>query len=161
MRWLSRTDGPVTIIVYQAVGLGVLMLPPALWFWQMPSEVEVMLLIGVGVFSALAQCCNTPAVRSGDVAVISTLDYSRLLYIFVLSFVLFQTWPEPRLFFGAAIIVCAGAYAIRTRTEAASGGTFAVQCPFVWSKRQLGRPYAVMRLSSDVQGWLGRRPAGS
>jgi drug/metabolite transporter (DMT)-like permease len=36
IRKLSKVDRPVTILSYQAVGVGLLMFVPMLWFWKTP-----------------------------------------------------------------------------------------------------------------------------
>ena len=45
IRILAQLDQPVTILTYQAVGVGLLMVGPAIWFWQWPTAWEWLLLI--------------------------------------------------------------------------------------------------------------------
>ena len=58
VRKLSQIDMPITILSYQAIGVGILMVPPAIWFWKTPTLNELLLLIAIGGFSVIGQYCN-------------------------------------------------------------------------------------------------------
>jgi drug/metabolite transporter (DMT)-like permease len=45
IRRLSQFDRPVTILSYQAIGVGVRMFVPMLWFWKTPTLWEVGLMV--------------------------------------------------------------------------------------------------------------------
>jgi drug/metabolite transporter (DMT)-like permease len=110
IRLLSRTDRPVTILTYQALGVGLVVLPPALWFWKTPTLAELALLAAIGAVSALAQVVNIYAFRAGEASAIAPLDYTRLVWATGFGLVLFGEWPGPHVFAGAAIIIAAGLY---------------------------------------------------
>lgn len=110
IRLLSRTDRPVTILTYQAVGVGLLMIPPAIWFWKTPTLAELGLLAAIGVLGAVAQMANIYAFRAGEASAIAPLDYSRLVWVTLLGLLLFGEWPGPHVFIGAAVIIAAGLY---------------------------------------------------
>lgn len=110
IRLLARTDKPLTILTYQAVGVGLLMIPPAIWFWKTPTPGELLLLAGIGILGALAQMANIYAFRAGEASAIAPLDYTRLVWVTGFGLVLFGEWPGPHVFIGAAIIIAAGIY---------------------------------------------------
>lgn len=110
IRLLSRTDRPITILTYQALGVGLVVLPPALWFWKTPTLAELALLAAIGAVSALAQVVNIYAFRAGEASAIAPLDYTRLVWATGFGLVLFGEWPGPHVFAGAAIIIAAGLY---------------------------------------------------
>lgn len=110
IRLLSRSDQPITILTYQAVGVGLVMIPPAVWFWKTPNLYELGILAAIGVLGVLAQMANIYAFRAGEASAIAPLDYSRLVWVTLLGFLLFAEWPGPHVFIGAAIIVSAGVY---------------------------------------------------
>jgi len=112
MRTIAQIDKPVTIISYQAIGVGILMLPPAVWFWTPPSWFDLLLIAAVGVFSSVGQLCNIQAFKAGEASAIAPLDYARLIYALILGFLIFNEWPEPRVFVGAAIIIAAAIYTL-------------------------------------------------
>ncbi|GAB4226299.1 MAG: DMT family transporter [Methyloligellaceae bacterium] len=123
IRILSQSDRPITILSYQAIGVGLLMLPPALWFWRTPSVEEIRLLAAIGGVSVLAQLCNIYAFRAGEASAIAPLDYARLVWATLLGFLIFSEWPQPHVFAGAAIIIAAGVYTMYRERKVAGSRT--------------------------------------
>lgn len=118
IRVLAQLDKPVTILTYQAVGVGLLMAAPMLWFWQWPTPFEWGLLLGIGVLSAGAQYLNILAMKAGEASAMAPLEYSRLIFATVLGLWLFAEWPEPRVWLGAAIIIGAALYVLHRERRA-------------------------------------------
>ena len=110
IRILARLDKPVTILTYQAVGVGILMIVPTIWFWKTPTLFEWGLLIAIGALSAVAQYLNILAFKSGEASMLAPLEYTRLIFATILGLWLFAEWPEPRVWLGAAIIIAAALY---------------------------------------------------
>jgi drug/metabolite transporter (DMT)-like permease len=112
MRTIAQVDKPVTILSYQAIGVGILMIPPTIWFWTTPSLMDLVLVALIGAVSSVGQLCNIQAFKAGEASAIAPLDYVRLIYALIFGFLIFDEWPEPRVFIGAAIIVCAAIYTL-------------------------------------------------
>jgi len=110
IRILAQLDQPVTILTYQAVGVGLLMIPPTIYFWQMPTPWEWGLLVAIGVLSAVAQYLNILAMKAGEASAMAPLEYTRLVFVTLLGLWLFAEWPDTRVWIGAAIIVGAALY---------------------------------------------------
>lgn len=127
IRVLSRDDRPVTILTYQAVGVGLLMMPPALFFWQTPTLEEWLLILAVGAVSAAAQYTNILAIRAAEASSLAPLDYLRLVFAAVAGLWVFGEWPESRVWIGAAIIIAAALFVVhreqraQARARAAAG----------------------------------------
>lgn len=122
IRILARTDRPVTILTYQAVGVGLLMIPPAIWFWQTPTLIELAVLIGIGAISAVAQYLNILAMKAGEASALAPLEYTRLIFAAALGWFIFSEWPEERVWLGATVIVLAALYTLhRERMRKVSG----------------------------------------
>lgn len=119
IRKLTRTDKPVTILTYQAVGIGLLTLPPTIWFWKTPTLEELFLLVAIGAVSLVGQMSNIYAFRAGEASAIAPLDYLRLLYATIFGLIWFDEWPEPKVFIGAAIIIGAALYTMRRELQVA------------------------------------------
>ncbi len=119
IRILSQIDQPVTILTYQAVGVGLLMVAPAIWFWKTPTWPEVGLLIAIGVVSVGAQYLNILAMKAGEASALAPLEYTRLIFAAILGFFLFSEWPDPQVWIGATLIISSAAYVLyRERTAA-------------------------------------------
>lgn len=121
IRILAQIDKPVTILTYQAVGVGLLMFIPMLFFWKWPTPEEWALLIGIGALSAVAQYLNILAMKAGEASAMAPLEYTRLIFATVLGFWLFAEWPEVRVWIGAGIIIAAALYVLHRERRARRG----------------------------------------
>lgn len=113
LRLLSRTEAPSTILIYQAVGVGVVLLTPAILYWQPPTAFEWMLMLGVGIAGYCAQMANIFAYKFGEASLLAPLEYTRLIYATVIGAVVFGTFPGTPTIVGALIVVAASAYTIQ------------------------------------------------
>lgn len=113
IRILARHDRPVTILTYQALFVGVIMVPPAIYYWTTPSVDDLVLLVAIGIISWAAQMCNIQAFKAGEATAIASMDYSRLLYATVIGYVYFSELPDTATWVGAAIIIGASVYTAR------------------------------------------------
>jgi drug/metabolite transporter (DMT)-like permease len=91
--------------------------------WRSPSGLGWVLLGGVGVLGGLGQFCNFEAVRHAPAAVMAPVEYSALLWAFILGYLIWQDIPTIPVWIGASLILLAGAILIsgerrgpRTRT---------------------------------------------
>ena len=112
IRKLTHVDRPVTILSYQAIGVGLLMLAPMLWFWKTPTLEEAGLLVLIGAVSAAGQFINILALRAGEASALAPLDFTRLVFAGLLGLLVFGEWPADRVFLGAAVIVGAAMYTL-------------------------------------------------
>ena len=76
--------------------------------WHAPAGVELALLLAVGVFGGLAQFSVFEAARLVPASVLATVEYSGLLWAFLLGFVVWGDIPVPAVAIGAALIAGAG-----------------------------------------------------
>lgn len=112
IRLLSRVDESSTILIYQALGVAIVMLVPAVLYWKAPTAVEWMLIAGIGVVSYLAQRANIYAYKWGEASLMASLDYVRLLYATLLGLWIFGHVPDVYTLLGALVIACASIYTI-------------------------------------------------
>lgn len=117
VRLLTRTDTPVTILTYQAFGVGLIMTVPALVTWQAPTLFEWGMLLVIGIISWAAQMANIQAFKAGEATAIASLDYTRLLYATVFGALVFHQWPRAETLAGAAIIIAASIYTVRREAK--------------------------------------------
>jgi len=117
VRILTRTDAPVTILTYQAFGVGILMLIPAILTWQAPTLEQWGLLLVIGIISWAAQMANIRAFKAGEATAIASLDYTRLLYATVFGALVFSQWPRLETLIGAAVIIAASIYTVRREAK--------------------------------------------
>ena len=126
LRLLSRIDSANTIMTYGALGVGVVMLIPGIYYWQPPTSMEWLLLVSVAVVSYFAQKCNIFAYKYGEASLLASLDYVRLLWATLFGFLVFDQFPGLSTWFGAAIVVAAAIFMIYRETRRKRGRTVAV-----------------------------------
>jgi len=117
LRLLSRSDSPVTIMTYGALGVGVVMILPGTYYWLEPRPGEWALLVGVGVVSYFAQKCNILAYKHGEASLLASLDYLRLLWATLFGYLVFAQFPGLPTWIGAAIVVGAAIFTIYRETR--------------------------------------------
>jgi len=123
IRKLAQVDRPVTILSYQAIGVGLLMFAPMLWFWRTPSLWEAGLLVLIGAVAAAGQYVNILALRAGEAGALAPLDFTRLVFAGGLGLAMFGEWPADRVFLGAAVIVGAALYTLHRERRAGRGNS--------------------------------------
>lgn len=112
IRLMSRHDAPTTILGWQAIGVGIAISVPALWFWKWPTMTEWLLLAAMGLTAYAAQMGNILAFKWGEASLLASLDYIRLIYATLLGWLIFETLPNRYTLIGAAIIVLASIYTV-------------------------------------------------
>ena len=112
IRVLTRTDAPLTILSFQVVFVGLLMLAPTLFVWVTPTFDEWLLLIALGAVSVGGQLCNINAFKVGEAAVVAAIDYMKLIYVSVLGFLVFAEIPSLTTIAGAALVVAASLFTL-------------------------------------------------
>jgi len=112
IRKLTRIDDASTILAYQAIGVGLVMIIPAYVQWVPPTATEWALLAAIAVVSYFAQKANILAYSYGEASLLASLDYVRLLYATLLGWLFFSELPGVNTWIGASIIVVASVYTV-------------------------------------------------
>jgi drug/metabolite transporter (DMT)-like permease len=112
IRKLAQKESLITIMAYQSVVLGFVMVIPTYFVWITPDWTDAFLLVLVGITSSIAQSLNIRAYRAGEAASIASMDYLRLLHAAIIGFLVFSEIPASQTLLGAALIVVASLYAI-------------------------------------------------
>ncbi len=117
LRLLSRSDSTDTIMTYGALGVGLVMIVPGIYFWQQPTASEWLLLTAVAVVSFFGQRSNIFAYKHGEASLLASLDYVRLLWATLFGFLVFDQLPGMSTWFGAVIVVAAAIFTIYRETR--------------------------------------------
>jgi drug/metabolite transporter (DMT)-like permease len=81
--------------------------------WQPVTRTQLGLLIAVGVIGGLAQFLVFEAAKLIPASVMATVEYSALPWAFLLGYWIWLDIPATSVFFGAALIILAGALLVR------------------------------------------------
>lgn len=84
----------------------VLMLP----VWVTPDPRELVLLVGIGLSSGVAQIVMTEAYRQGETTVVAPFEYVAILWAIGLGWVVLGEPPAVGMLAGVAVLVASGIY---------------------------------------------------
>ncbi len=85
--------------------------------WAPVTTRQVAMLLGVGLIGGLAQFLVFEAARMIPASVMATVEYSALPWAFLLGYWIWRDIPAAPVFFGAAVIVLAGALLVRAERQ--------------------------------------------
>lgn len=129
MRQIARHESSLLQITYlNAVFLAGAGIGSAL-VWQTPDFNELALLMLVAVFGGIGQFALFESARRAPAAVLATVEYTSLLWAFVLGFLIWGDIPRPAVFAGGGLIVTAGAVLVLTERRLSSGRRLATVPP--------------------------------
>ncbi|MEM9755205.1 MAG: DMT family transporter [Pseudomonadota bacterium] len=77
-----------------------------------PSLAAVGYIATSSVFGAVAYLSITNAMRLGEISVVTPFRYTRLIFAFVIAYIIFDEVPDGWTWFGAALVVATGLYTI-------------------------------------------------
>jgi drug/metabolite transporter (DMT)-like permease len=129
-RRLTDTETTSSIVLYFSLfcALGGLLTLP--FGWIVPSLPQLGALIGLGVFGGLSHILLTESYRYAPASLVAPLDYTALLWAFIIGYWFFGEMPTATVYVGSAIVAGSGLYVIwrerqlgleRARARAASG----------------------------------------
>jgi drug/metabolite transporter (DMT)-like permease len=95
--------------------------------WHHTTPSQFGLLLAVGVLGGLGQFALFEGARRAPASVMATVEYSGLLWAFILGYAIFGDIPRPAVFAGAALIVCAGVLLIGSERRTARRGVAAAR----------------------------------
>ena len=108
---LSKDHSPLVLLTYANLLSAIFTLPFAFIYWKTPSTLmDISLIGGMALAGVLAQVCYITGMSKGDASFLSTVDYLRLPMTATADWLLFQEFPGPLVWLGAAIIVISTLY---------------------------------------------------
>lgn len=119
IRKVSQYDRPVTILSYQAILVGIIMIPPTIYFWVTPTLAQWGIMLAIGLLSVVGQLCNIQGFKTGEASAVAPMDYSRLVFAMIIGFVVFLEIPDITTLIGAGLICATSFYTVRAEQKAA------------------------------------------
>lgn len=110
---LSETEHPRTMVFYLTLLSIPLSFPMLLVHPQLPNWHEVMQFIALGAVSNLGQYCMFHAYGRTDVTIVLPFDFSRLIFVTILSYFMFGEILDVWTAVGSIIIVFSSVYISR------------------------------------------------
>jgi drug/metabolite transporter (DMT)-like permease len=120
IRHLSQFDRSITILSYQAILVGVTMVPLAIIYWVPPTLEQWLMMLAIGVLSVVGQFANIAGFRAGEATAVAPMDYSRMLFATLIGAVIFLEVPSWATVFGSCVIIATSFYTVRSERRAAA-----------------------------------------
>ena len=109
-RLLSATENTYTTLFYTGLGgLGwsSLMVP---FVWSPMLRIHFFVFFSIGIMGAIAHLCMISAFDRAEASFLAPYNYTKLLWVAVLGYIIFDDIPSLEMWLGAFIIVSAGFY---------------------------------------------------
>lgn len=111
VKTLSAHHSPLVLLTYANALSAILTLPFAVVNWKTPETfTDAGWISGMALAGVLAQTCYITGMSKGDASFLSTIDYLRLPMTATADWLVFQEFPGPIVWLGAAIIVTSTLY---------------------------------------------------
>lgn len=110
-RMLSATESPAGMLVYGSL-LAVIVLTPALpAAGEMPPNwLVASALVATGLFAAVGHWFLIHANRRAPATVVAPFQYTQILWMPILGYIVFGDTPGPATLIGAAVVIASGLY---------------------------------------------------
>lgn len=108
LRTTSQSASSMVQMTMTNVFFLLLTTPMALATWTMPSGGAQILLLAVGFIGGLGQISFFEALRRAPISVIAPLEYTALIWSFILGYAIWRDVPGPNVWTGAVLIAGAG-----------------------------------------------------
>ena len=82
------------------------------WTWKTPYLWDGIMMVGIGVLGAFAQYLLIEGIRRAPASVVSPLEFTALVWSFVLGYLIWADVPGVHVFGGAALILLSGAFIV-------------------------------------------------
>jgi drug/metabolite transporter (DMT)-like permease len=107
---LGRTESAVTITTYMSLVMAPLSLIPALYVWITPTPEQLLWLLLLGALGGTGQLAMSQSLRLADTHVVTPFDFTRLIFVSVLAYFLFDQVPDIFVWIGGTMIFSAIAF---------------------------------------------------
>lgn len=121
IKQVGKTESSVTIATYMSLVMAPLSFIAALTVWIWPTPEQWVWLIFIGIVGGAAQLMMTESLRCAPTHVVSPIDFTRLIFISTLGYIIFDQVPDNFVWAGGTLII--GATVFITYREHVLGKT--------------------------------------
>jgi drug/metabolite transporter (DMT)-like permease len=112
IRRLIGKEPAITIVIYFTVISAFMSFVSLPFGWIIPSQAQMLFLIGTGLIGGIGQILLTSCYRYADVSTIAPFEYVSLILSLTIGYYLFNDIPTMQMLVGALIVVSAGLFII-------------------------------------------------
>lgn len=109
-RLLASTEKAIALLFYTALTGSIIFGIALPWFWEneVPSTLEVVLLLSMGASGGLGHYLFTLAYRHAPASMLAPMTYLQLIWAGLLGWIVFGTVPDNMSLMGMAIVAASG-----------------------------------------------------
>jgi drug/metabolite transporter (DMT)-like permease len=78
------------------------------WIW--PENIDLIFMVASGILGFVAQICLTKSFQMADASLLAPLDFSSVIWSFIIGYIFFQEFISLNLLFGGMIIMMSVSY---------------------------------------------------
>ena len=111
-RLLAATERTHTTLFYTGLGglaWSSLIVP---FVWTTPSVTHILVFLATGTMGAMAHLCMITAFDNAEASLLAPYNYTKLIWVAALGYLIFNDIPSLDMWLGAIIIVSAGFYVL-------------------------------------------------
>ncbi len=113
LRRLTRTESHVVILVWGNLPHLFLAGFVALFDWQTMDGAALLFVFCLAMMQLTGQWLSMTALKFASVATVAPVQYTQILWATFVGWLIFNEWPAPTIWIGAALIACGGFWLMR------------------------------------------------
>ena len=78
------------------------------WIW--PENIDLIFMVASGILGFVAQICLTKSFQMADASLLAPLDFSSVIWSFIIGYIFFQEFISLNVLFGGMIIMMSVSY---------------------------------------------------
>ena len=111
-RKISGHERPQTTLLYTSLGGAIWISVLVPFFWVQPTLSHVIMFIFTGAMGAGAHFCMIRAFSYAQASLLAPFNYSKLIWMIILGYIIFDDVPGADTLIGSLVIVMAGLYVL-------------------------------------------------
>ncbi|HEY8804391.1 MAG TPA: DMT family transporter [Clostridium sp.] len=111
IRFLRDREKASTIVFYFSFVSVVIMFPLMMLYYQKPTMIQFIYLLGIGIFAGIAQFALTNAYRYAPASEVSIYDYTSIVFSAIIGFIVWAEVPDFLSIMGTVIIIATAIFA--------------------------------------------------
>lgn len=119
VRRLTASEKTGAIVLYFSLLTTLLGLSTLALGWRMPTGLDAVLLVSIGILGGIGQILMTQSYRYADTSIIAPFEYTTMIWALLIGWFAFGDLPTATVSIGAGIVAAAGLFVL-------------------WRERQLG-----------------------
>ncbi len=121
VKMLTRTDSANTISLYTKLFMGAISMPIAFFYWQMPTNTQLLWAILVAVCWNIALYSMSKAYEYTEAVIVMPFQFTRLLFVVILGAIFLEEKTTMMTVIGSIIILVGAVFAMRGESKRLKG----------------------------------------